>query len=133
MSENNNMNGKDFLLGALVGGIIGAAAALLLAPKSGKELRQDIGEGYRVVADKTTEFAGEISTRSQEIAGQVKGIGTDWAGKAKDVGTEWAGKAKEVGVELAGKAKDVTTSVVEDVKSWRESRKAVEEVPAEAE
>lgn len=123
MSDNNNMNGKDFLLGAVVGGLIGAAAALLLAPKSGRELREDIGEGYRVVADKTTDLAGEISQRSQVIAGQVKEVSADWATKAKDVGTD-----------LASKAKDVTNSVVEDVKSWRESRKSsVEEVTVDAE
>ena len=37
--SDNNMNGKDFLLGAVVGGVIGAITALLLAPKPGDELR----------------------------------------------------------------------------------------------
>ncbi len=38
------MNTKDFLIGTLVGGIVGATTALFLAPKSGKELRSDISE-----------------------------------------------------------------------------------------
>ena len=29
---------KDFVIGALVGGIVGAAVGLLLAPKTGKDL-----------------------------------------------------------------------------------------------
>lgn len=103
--SDNNMNGKDFVLGALVGGIIGAAAALLLAPKSGRELRQDIGEGYQVVVEKTTEIAGDLSQKGQVLVDQ----------------------AKEKGTELVGKAKDVTNQVIGDVKAWREGRKAVEE------
>ena len=31
----------SFLFGAIVGGVIGAAAALFLAPKTGKEMRED--------------------------------------------------------------------------------------------
>ena len=103
--SDNNMNGKDFVLGALVGGIIGAAAALLLAPKSGRELRQDIGEGYQIAVDKTSEFAGELSQKGQVLVDQ----------------------AKERGTELVGKAKDVTNQVIGDVKAWRDNRKGVEE------
>ena len=33
--RDNGINTKDFLIGALVGGIVGAVTALLLAPKSG--------------------------------------------------------------------------------------------------
>lgn len=32
----------NFILGALLGGLVGAMAALLLAPSSGQELRSDI-------------------------------------------------------------------------------------------
>lgn len=33
---------KSFLRGLLLGGLVGAVAALLYAPKSGKEMRRDI-------------------------------------------------------------------------------------------
>lgn len=75
MSENNNnMNGKDFLLGAVVGAAVGAISALLLAPKAGKELRGDLATQYSTVSEKT-----------QEIAGVVKSKGSEYAGKAKEV------------------------------------------------
>lgn len=74
MSENNNMNGKDFLLGAVVGAAVGAISALLLAPKTGKDLRGDIATQYSNVSEKT-----------QEIAGVVKSKGSEYAGKAKEV------------------------------------------------
>jgi gas vesicle protein len=38
MSENNS----DLLLGLFIGGLIGAAFGILFAPKSGKEMREDI-------------------------------------------------------------------------------------------
>jgi gas vesicle protein len=40
--ELNVKNGQSILVSFLVGGVVGAGIALLLAPKSGKELRKDI-------------------------------------------------------------------------------------------
>ena len=40
MGQGSNFN-KGFLVGFFAGGAFGAALALLFAPKSGKELRQD--------------------------------------------------------------------------------------------
>lgn len=37
---------KNFVVGAILGGLIGTAAALLLAPKSGGDLREDIRDVY---------------------------------------------------------------------------------------
>jgi gas vesicle protein len=67
-----NMNGKDFLLGAVAGAVVGALTALLLAPKSGRELRGDIVEQYHNVAHKTQEFAQSVSHKSQELAGKAR-------------------------------------------------------------
>ncbi len=43
----------SFLIGATIGGVIGAAVALLFAPLSGRELRVQIG-------DRTQAFAADI-------------------------------------------------------------------------
>lgn len=48
--------GNDLLKGALLGGLLGGAAALLLAPKSGKELRDDIGDTYQSITEKAQDF-----------------------------------------------------------------------------
>ncbi len=37
-------NGRSVVLPFLVGGVVGAGIALLLAPKAGREIRKDIGE-----------------------------------------------------------------------------------------
>ena len=51
---------KPFLLGALIGGAIGTITALLLAPKSGRELRSDIADKARDIYDKASGFVGTI-------------------------------------------------------------------------
>ncbi|ASS64832.1 MULTISPECIES: YtxH domain-containing protein [unclassified Paenibacillus] len=48
-----------FAWGAIAGGVVGSVTALLLAPKSGRELRSDIGE-YAVKAADTAVEIGEI-------------------------------------------------------------------------
>jgi gas vesicle protein len=47
------------LAGVGLGAIIGAAAGLLFAPKPGTELRQDIGDKFKELKGKTTEWVSE--------------------------------------------------------------------------
>ena len=44
-------SGASFVLGMMTGAFIGAGVALLFAPKSGHEMRQQLGEQYRGLAD----------------------------------------------------------------------------------
>lgn len=98
--SSNDMNSKDFLLGVVVGGIIGAATALLLAPKPGSELRGEIKETWHTVSNKTQELAHQVGERGQEIA--------------KSVGAQTS--------EIIGKAKEVASTVADEVKSLRGAR-----------
>lgn len=132
--SDNNMNGKDFLIGTLIGGMIGAAAALLLAPKKGSELRRDLSEQAHQVSERTHELAdtvgrkshewSEVATqRSREVAGQISGRSREIASQ---VGERSSTIAKEIGErsqEWAGKAKNVANQVAGEVKSWRDSKK----------
>jgi gas vesicle protein len=52
--ENTGAFTRGLAFGALLGGVVGAVTALLLAPKSGAELRKDI-------ADKSSEVYGKAS------------------------------------------------------------------------
>ncbi len=71
MAENNhnqdqNINSKDFLLGTIIGGIVGASVALLFAPKSGRELRQDINQGADYVRERAEEWKDVAAEKSAE-------------------------------------------------------------------
>ncbi|MFK4997438.1 YtxH domain-containing protein [Bacillus sp. N9] len=52
MSNDKNNQTSNFMTGIIVGSIVGAATALLIAPKSGKELRSDINEQVEALKEK---------------------------------------------------------------------------------
>ena len=56
MEDNNSSYSKGFLIGAVVGGAVGAVVALLFAPKSGRELRRDIADRTEDVVDKAQQM-----------------------------------------------------------------------------
>jgi gas vesicle protein len=90
----NKVDGKDFIIGAVVGGLLGAMAALLLAPKSGSELRKDIAEGYETISDKTQQIASTVSEKTTAIAKTAAAQTSEWVDKAKDVATTVVGEVK---------------------------------------
>ena len=83
----------------LVGGGIGAILALLFAPKSGVELREDIADATRKGIEKSKEAAAQI----QEKAG-------DYYEVSRDKATELYQTAAEKAGDLAEKAKSVAAS-----------------------
>lgn len=70
--EERRVSAKGFLLGLLAGGAAGSIAALLYAPKSGKELRKDIGKKGREVVKETGEYANNAKKRAAEIISDGK-------------------------------------------------------------
>jgi len=71
MSKNNSTT-KTFLLGALIGGAVGAISALLLAPKSGRELRRDIVDTTNDMYDKASDLIYEGKQKAQHIIDSAK-------------------------------------------------------------
>jgi gas vesicle protein len=69
MGKNNS---KDFIVGSLVGGLIGAATALFLAPKSGKEIRDDLGQQASIVKGRTEKFTSQTLEKSAGLANVAK-------------------------------------------------------------
>jgi gas vesicle protein len=65
-------NDNNFLMGAIIGGVIGAATALFLAPKSGRELRDDINTQASVVREKTDRWRHEAVDKGSELAHVAK-------------------------------------------------------------
>jgi gas vesicle protein len=51
MAYNDSDNGVGFAAGVITGAIVGAGVALLLAPRSGAELRDEVGESWRTLRD----------------------------------------------------------------------------------
>lgn len=69
--------------GAIVGGVVGAAAALLLAPKPGREMRQDLVTAYNKSMDKSKQWASDAGSKTSELASKVGQHASDLISQTK--------------------------------------------------
>lgn len=65
MTNKESHNG--FVTGAALGGLIGSVAGLLLAPKSGKDLRCDIAETYCDVTEGAEKYGKKIKEKGEHL------------------------------------------------------------------
>ena len=66
------MTAKGFLVGMLVGGIVGAGAALLLAPMDGAQTRRRIADTSRSAREKVSQAASVVKGRDRRERESVK-------------------------------------------------------------
>lgn len=94
--EKEKTGTKDFLLGALVGGVVGAVTALWLSPKSGPALRESVtnqtavlkekaGTLAQATKEKTTTLTHTISQQSAEAIAKLKGKSPDATEEDKEL------------------------------------------------
>ena len=66
---------------AAVGALVGAAAALMLAPKAGSELREEISKSAHAAADKMQKVAEQLSDQAKSfharVIEQIPAVGED--------------------------------------------------------
>jgi gas vesicle protein len=94
------------LLSFLLGGLVGAGLALLVAPQSGPETRKRIREFSDDVVDKATTYAGQAREKATTYASQARDKVTTTLDKARDVYEEKRSAltaAVEAGKEAYGK------------------------------
>lgn len=92
--QEGNRNSGNAFLSAVLGGMLGAAAALLLAPKSGKEIRSKLknqaeswldqkGGVASLTKEKAAEFTKSVVQQSVELVQKAKNI-TSKSGKSQE-------------------------------------------------
>lgn len=81
----HNMHSKDLLAGAVIGGLLGAVTALLVAPKSGKKIREDLYDACCDFTDKTCDMANSVSKRGHSIASTVSCATSGLSDKAREL------------------------------------------------
>ncbi len=83
MDDNESGGSGMFLLGAVAGALVGAGVALLMAPKPGTEIRQDLNAGwgslrdaaarrYREMADRAGVQLENIEEKADQLADQLE-------------------------------------------------------------
>jgi len=74
MKEEGGYGSGSMLLSFLLGGVVGAGLALLLAPQSGEETRRQIKELAEDVKDKTTSYIDEAKGTVSSYVDKGKGF-----------------------------------------------------------
>jgi gas vesicle protein len=69
----------------LIGLGAGALAGLLLAPKTGKQMRRDLRRGYEDAKDSFGEWADEARDRVREVGDRVRDVASRGAEIADDL------------------------------------------------
>ena len=88
-SEEDESFAKELLIGGLIGGVVGITAGLLLAPKSGKQLRHDITEIGEEIYDKGHDFAKNTEHQAEEWIELAKSIVENLTSHSKGKGSNW--------------------------------------------
>ncbi len=106
-------NGNSFMMGLFTGTLLGAGLGLLLAPKSGSELRRqlrtqagdlaDTAEaGYRQAAD----AAGDLADRGRELVERGRDAGRDAYNRTRDAVSKQADEAQRYVRDTVANATD---------------------------
>jgi len=66
--------GAEFLAGLIIGGLVGAAAALLLAPQPGEETRAELREKGIELKDRMIELSEEARKRAEELQDEGRAV-----------------------------------------------------------
>jgi gas vesicle protein len=86
--ESDTKSSGGFLTGLFLGGLAGAVTALLLAPQSGEETRQQIQQKAHKLSDQTTATMGDVASQVRTKADEVRANVTDKAKELKKQGQE---------------------------------------------
>lgn len=95
----------NLVKGFVIGGAIAAGVALLLAPKSGPEIRQDIKDNLLTASQKTNLALSQATQRAKdtllEAGGQVRRRVARIGGEAQSAAAELAHSARQLVEEQA--------------------------------
>lgn len=79
----NETKSSGLLLGTVIGGTVGVIATLLLAPKSGAQMRGELLNKYQSLCSKTKDIASRVGNTTKEVVESVKEEASSLAEHAK--------------------------------------------------
>lgn len=98
---------KPVLSGLVLGGLIGAGAALLFAPHSGQETRAEIRNKTMEFRDQTVDTVKDKISLAKSKASQITSTIKDKAHELKHQGQELIGKHPDSPYETTGQTKAI--------------------------
>jgi gas vesicle protein len=107
----------------VLGGLVGAAVALLFAPKSGHELRGDIADATRKGIDRTRETASQVGARAGEYYEATRDRASQLYSSASDKAGEVAGVARDAASRSGGQ---LSAAIEAGKQAYREEKRRTE-------
>lgn len=112
--------GASFLLGFIAGSVLGAGLALLLAPRTGEEMRREVAER----ADQLSKRAATEYEAASERVTNLAERGKDAYRTAADKARKYAERGRDEAHDLADRAHDVAEDVRERAEAGLAAAKA---------
>lgn len=103
--EDNESNFGSFLAGFIFGGLVGAAAAIILAPQSGRVTRKQIAD-----------FGSEMREESLERYESVRGMADSYAREYRDMAESVVNDTRERAQYLGEQMQEQTRIVLDNGK-----------------
>jgi len=116
MSSDNN-SGNGFLIGLIAGSALGAIVGLLYAPKSGKELRDDIRAKSNEYLDDADQYIQDAKVKAKDLINEGKKKSEELIVDAKSKSEELLKEAQKIFDE----AKSKTSKTVSEKKESLET------------
>ncbi|MDQ3193451.1 MAG: YtxH domain-containing protein [Bacteroidota bacterium] len=115
MDENRIPSG--LLIGFLAGGLVGASIALLYAPKSGREMREQLMSKKDEILDDTTEYLQVAKTKASDLINEGKRKSEELISDAKKKASTLIGDANTILNEAKQKATNTLGTTKEKLDS----------------
>ncbi len=111
MADHNG--GGEFFAGLLIGGLVGAAVALLMAPQSGEETRAQIRDTSLELKERANETMAEAREKAEAITADARR-------RAEEIVAEGRKRSEEIVAEARKRAEEIQASVPAGRKSAEE-------------
>lgn len=96
--------GGEFFAGLIVGGLIGAALALLMAPQSGEETRAQIRDVSLELKDRANDTIAEAREKAEAITADARR-------RAEEITADARKRAEEIVAEARKKADEIQSTI----------------------
>ena len=100
-AETEAASGGSFMMGLLTGVAIGAGLGLLLAPKTGAELRSRLSARAGDLADTASDAYRRVADRAGDFASRGREAGREMFDKARDTAARTADQAERFARDAA--------------------------------